>query len=144
MSSINLTIDNKLLEAGLKKTRLKSPNELVEMALRELLRRRTKPRLGLKPALQKLLQLDKPQRDGNPVNQDQPIITSSPDVMGGTQVFAGTRVPVQTFLDYIKGGDTINDFLEGFPTVSKEQVIAFIKEAEEKIIGRSEKKGDFI
>jgi len=55
--------------------------------------------------------------------------------MGGTPVFAGTRVPVQTFLDYIKGGDSINDFLEGFPTVSKEQVIAFIKETEEKLIG---------
>jgi uncharacterized protein (DUF433 family)/Arc/MetJ family transcription regulator len=140
MSSINLTIDNKLLEAGLKKTRLKSPNELVEMALRELLRRSTKVRLGFKPALQKRSQLDnitwkKNQGDGRPVKLDQPIITSSHDVMGGTPVFAGTRVPVQTFLDYIKGGDSINDFLEGFPTVSKEQVIAFIKETEEKIIG---------
>ncbi|TGO01960.1 hypothetical protein PN36_33185 [Candidatus Thiomargarita nelsonii] len=141
MSSINLTIDNKLLEAGLKKTRLKSPNELVEMALRELLRRSTKVRLGFKPALQKLSQLDnitweKNQGDGHPVKLDQPIITSSPDVMGGTPVFAGTRVPVQTFLDYIKGGDSINDFLEGFPTVSKEQVIAFIKETEEKLISK--------
>jgi len=61
-------------------------------------------------------------------------ITSSPDVMGGAPVFAGTRVPVQTFLDYIKAGDSINDFLEGFPTVSKDQVIAFIKETEEKLI----------
>jgi uncharacterized protein (DUF433 family) len=54
------------------------------------------------------------------------IITSSPDVMGGTPVFAGTRVPVQTLIDYIKGAESIDDFLDGFPTVSKEQVIAFL------------------
>jgi uncharacterized protein (DUF433 family) len=64
----------------------------------------------------------------------KPIITSSPDVMGGTPVFAGTRVPVQTLLDYLKAGESIDDFLEGFPTVTKEQVIAFLEEAEEQII----------
>jgi uncharacterized protein (DUF433 family) len=62
------------------------------------------------------------------------IITSSPDVMGGTPVFAGTRVPVQTLLDYLKAGESIDDFLEGFPTVRKEQVIAFLEEAEEQIV----------
>ncbi|HEY0079718.1 MAG TPA: DUF433 domain-containing protein [Pyrinomonadaceae bacterium] len=62
------------------------------------------------------------------------IITSSPDVMGGTPVFAGTRVPVQTLLDYLKAGESIDDFLEGFPTVTREQVIAFLEEAEEQII----------
>lgn len=62
------------------------------------------------------------------------IITSSPDVMSGAPVFAGTRVPVQTLLDYLKGGDSIDDFLEGFPTVTREQVIAFLEEAEEQII----------
>lgn len=54
--------------------------------------------------------------------------------MGGTPVFAGTRVPAQTLLDYIKGGESIDDFLEGFPTVTKDQVIAFLEEAEEQII----------
>ena len=54
--------------------------------------------------------------------------------MGGTAVFAGTRVPVQTFIDYIKGGESIDDFLEGFPTVSREQVIAFLEEAKEQMI----------
>jgi uncharacterized protein (DUF433 family) len=54
------------------------------------------------------------------------IISSSPDVMGGTPVFAGTRVPVQTFLDYIEGGESIDSFLDGFPTVTKEQVLAFL------------------
>ena len=63
----------------------------------------------------------------------EPTVTSSPDVMGGTPVFAGTRVPVQTLLDYLKGGETIDDFLEGFPTVTREQVIAFLDEAEEQI-----------
>jgi uncharacterized protein (DUF433 family) len=63
----------------------------------------------------------------------EPIITASPDVMGGTPVFAKTRVPVQTLLDYLKAGESIDDFLEGFPTVTKEQVIAFLEEAEEQI-----------
>ncbi|HKQ04743.1 MAG TPA: DUF433 domain-containing protein [Blastocatellia bacterium] len=62
------------------------------------------------------------------------IISSSPDVMGGTPVFAGTRVPVQTFIDYIKGGESIDDFLDGFPTVGKEQIIAFLEEAKEQMI----------
>jgi uncharacterized protein (DUF433 family) len=62
------------------------------------------------------------------------IITSSPDVMSGAPVFAGTRVPVQTLLDYLKGGDSIDDFLAGFPTVTREQIIAFLEEAEEQII----------
>lgn len=56
------------------------------------------------------------------------VIQISTDVMGGTPVFVGTRVPVQTFLDYIKGGDTIEEFLEGFPTVTREQVITFLEE----------------
>jgi uncharacterized protein (DUF433 family) len=62
------------------------------------------------------------------------VMTSTADVMGGTPVFAGTRVPVQTLMDYLKGGESIDDFLEGFPTVSREQVIAFLEEAEEQII----------
>lgn len=61
------------------------------------------------------------------------IITSSPEVMGGTPVFAGTRVPVQTLVDYLKGGESIDEFLEGFPSVTKRQVIAFLEEAEEQI-----------
>ena len=62
------------------------------------------------------------------------IITASPDVMGRTPVFAGTRVPVQTLLDYLKGGESIGDFLEGFPTVSRDQVVAFLEEAEDQIV----------
>ena len=55
------------------------------------------------------------------------IVTSSPDVMSGTPVFAGTRVPVQTLMEYLQGGETIEDFLEGFPTVTPEQVVAFLR-----------------
>jgi len=62
------------------------------------------------------------------------IITSSPEIMGGTPVFAGTRVPVQTLIDYIKGGESIDDFLDGFPTVTREQVIAFLEEAQQQMI----------
>jgi len=46
--------------------------------------------------------------------------------MGGTPVFRGTRVPVQTLLDYLKAGDSIDEFLAGFPSVSRKQVIAFL------------------
>ncbi|MBE9209233.1 DUF433 domain-containing protein [Nostoc sp. LEGE 06077] len=63
-----------------------------------------------------------------------PIITVSPDVMSGTPVFAGTRVPVQTLLDYLKAGESIDDFLEGFPTVKREIVIAFLEAAQAQIL----------
>lgn len=63
-----------------------------------------------------------------------PIITCAPDVLGGTPVFAGTRVPVQTLLDYLEGGDSIDDFLKGFPTVKREQVVAFLEEAKERMV----------
>ncbi|BAY37071.1 hypothetical protein NIES2111_14050 [Nostoc sp. NIES-2111] len=62
------------------------------------------------------------------------IITASPDVMSGTPVFAGTRVPVSTLLDYLKAGESIDDFLEGFPTVKREQVIAFLEAAQAQIL----------
>jgi uncharacterized protein (DUF433 family) len=57
------------------------------------------------------------------------IVSVDTEVMGGTACFVGTRVPVQMLLDYIEAGDSIDDFLEGFPTVKRSQVIAFLKEA---------------
>jgi uncharacterized protein (DUF433 family) len=54
--------------------------------------------------------------------------------MGGTPVFAGTRVPIQTLLDYLEAGESIDDFLSGFPSVSREQVIAFLEEAKDRVI----------
>ena len=55
------------------------------------------------------------------------IIQRSKDIMGGTPVFAGTRVPVQTLLDYLEGGETIDEFLKGYPTVRRKQVLAFLE-----------------
>jgi len=69
------------------------------------------------------------------------IVTSSPDVMGGTPVFTGTRVPISTLLEYLEGGESIDSFLDGFPTVKREQVIAFLEEAKERMLtlaGQSE------
>ena len=62
------------------------------------------------------------------------LVTPSPDVLGGTPVFAGTRVPVQTLVEYLEGGETIDDFLEGFSTVRREQVIAFLEQATALVI----------
>ena len=70
----------------------------------------------------------------NTITQKEFIISASPDVMGGTPVFAGTRVPVQTLLDYVEAGDSINGFLDGFPTVKREQIIGFLEEAKERMI----------
>ena len=54
--------------------------------------------------------------------------------MGGAPVFRGTRVPVQTLLDYLEAGDTIDEFLEGFPSVTREQVIAFLEQAKDRLV----------
>jgi len=62
------------------------------------------------------------------------VVSISPDILGGTPVFAGTRVPVQALLDYLKAGDSIDDFLEGFPSVRREQVTAFIEEAGQLVV----------
>ena len=58
------------------------------------------------------------------------VVSISKDVMGGTPVFTGTRVPIQTLIDFLTVGDTIDDFIEGFPTVSREQVVEYLKQAE--------------
>ena len=57
--------------------------------------------------------------------------------MGGTAVFPGTRVPVQTLVDYLEGGESIDDFLEGFPSVKREQVIAFLEAATARLVAAS-------
>jgi uncharacterized protein (DUF433 family) len=65
---------------------------------------------------------------------EEPVISCSPDVMGGTPVFAGTRVPVQTLLDYLEAWESIDDFLAGFPSVSREQVIKFLEQAKDRLV----------
>jgi uncharacterized protein (DUF433 family) len=54
--------------------------------------------------------------------------------MGGTPVFCGTRVPVQTLLDYLEAGDSIDEFLAGFPSVTREQVIEFLEAAKDRLV----------
>lgn len=65
---------------------------------------------------------------------NQPVISRSPDIMGGAPVFSGTRVPVQTLLDYLEAGETIDEFLVGFPSVKREQVIAFLEDAKDRLV----------
>lgn len=65
---------------------------------------------------------------------DADLVSSSPDVLSGSPVFTGTRVPIQSLLDYLEVGESIDDFLDGFPTVSREQVIAFLEEAKNRMI----------
>jgi uncharacterized protein (DUF433 family) len=63
----------------------------------------------------------------------QLVFHSDPEILGGTPVFIGTRVPVQNLVDYLLGGETIDDFLEGFPTVKPEQAVAFLETVKEKL-----------
>lgn len=62
------------------------------------------------------------------------VVSVDSEIMGGAPVFTGTRVPVQTFLDYIEGGETVDYFLEGFPSVSREQIIHFLETATKRLI----------
>jgi uncharacterized protein (DUF433 family) len=64
----------------------------------------------------------------------QPVVSCNPEIMGGAPVFADTRVPVQTLLDYLEAGDSIDEFLEGFPSVTREQVIAFLEAAKDRLV----------
>jgi uncharacterized protein (DUF433 family) len=57
----------------------------------------------------------------------QSPVTIDPEIMSGVPVFRGTRVPVRILFDHLEGGDTVEEFLEGFPSVSREQVIAFLE-----------------
>lgn len=65
----------------------------------------------------------------------QTLVHSDPEILGGTPVFVGTRVPVRTLLDYLAAGDTLEEFLDHFPTVSREQAIAALQQASELLVG---------
>lgn len=64
-------------------------------------------------------------------------ITSDPEVMHGVPVFRGTRVPVQTFFDYLEGGESLDDFLQGFPTVSRALALQAPAEARQLLLSRA-------
>ncbi len=65
---------------------------------------------------------------------EKPVISRSLDVMGAAPVFAGTRVPVQTLLDYLEAGDSIDEFLAGFPSLTREQIIQFLEQATDRLV----------
>lgn len=64
----------------------------------------------------------------------QQLISTQEDVLGGTPVFYGTRVPVKTFFDYLEAGDSINGFLDDFPSVTREQAILFLEYAKDSVV----------
>jgi uncharacterized protein (DUF433 family) len=65
------------------------------------------------------------------------VVHSDPEIMSGTPVFVGTRVPFQTLIDYLEAGQPLSDFLEDFPTVSKEQAVAALEQAKEALLARA-------
>jgi uncharacterized protein (DUF433 family) len=64
-------------------------------------------------------------------------VHSDPEILGGTTVFVGTRVPVETLLDYLEGGDTLEEFLDDFPTVKREQAVAVLQLAKQYLTTRA-------
>lgn len=64
------------------------------------------------------------------------IVHSDPEIMSGEPVFVGTRVPVRNLLDYLEGGDSLEEFLESFPSVSRDQAVAFLEEAGRALLSR--------
>jgi uncharacterized protein (DUF433 family) len=67
----------------------------------------------------------------------KPVVHSDPEILGGTPVFVGTRVPFETLLDYLEGGETLDEFLENFPTVTREQAIAALEQAKEALLAHA-------
>ena len=66
-----------------------------------------------------------------------PLITTSPDRLGGTPVFAGTRVPVQSLIDYLEAGDSLDVFLDQFPSVTREHAVAVLELAKQALAERA-------
>ena len=67
------------------------------------------------------------------------VIEINPEKLSGTPVFAGTRVPIQNLFDYIEGGDTLEDFLDGFPPVTREQAIDVLELAKKSLLKETAK-----
>jgi uncharacterized protein (DUF433 family) len=67
------------------------------------------------------------------MNLDE-VISSDPDIQGGAVVFAGTRVPLKNFIDYLEAGDSIEVFLDHFPSVTREQAVAALELAQQALV----------
>ena len=65
-------------------------------------------------------------------------ICRNPDILGGTPVFSGTRVPVRILIEYLEAGDRLDDFLDGYPTVSRDQAIEVLDTAKSALIGKAD------
>ena len=65
------------------------------------------------------------------------VVHSDPDILGGTPVFVGTRVPIRTLLDYLAAGDTLEEFLDHFPTVSREHAVAVLERANDLLVAHA-------
>jgi uncharacterized protein (DUF433 family) len=65
------------------------------------------------------------------------VVHSDPDILGGTPVFVGTRVPFQNLLDYLENGDSLDAFLDDFPSVTREQAVAALEEAKEALLANA-------
>lgn len=64
------------------------------------------------------------------------LILRSDEILGGTPVFAGTRVPVKTLFDYLEGGDTLDEFLEDFPAVSRDHAVKVLERMKEALLAQ--------
>ncbi len=71
------------------------------------------------------------------MTQRRAVVHSDPEILGGTPVFVGTRVPVKALLDYLEGGHRLDDFLDDFPTVTREQAVAALEEGLQLLVGSS-------
>ncbi len=71
------------------------------------------------------------------MTRKQPVVHSDPDIMGGVPVFIGTRVPVRTLFDYVAAGDPLEEFLDQFPTVTREQAVAALGQAQELLVNHA-------
>ncbi len=71
------------------------------------------------------------------MKRSQSVIERSPEILDGTPVFAGTRVPLQTLLDYLEGGQTLSEFLEDFPTVARADAVGALEEAKAALLASS-------
>ena len=68
------------------------------------------------------------------MNPSAHVVHSDPEILAGTPVFVGTRVPVQTLFDYLEGGETLDEFLTQFPTVTREQALATLDQARDSVL----------
>jgi uncharacterized protein (DUF433 family) len=81
------------------------------------------------------MQLESAAKEGYPFSvKKSSVYHSDPEILGGAPVFIGTRVPIQSLFDHLEAGESIDDFLEGFPSVRREQMIALLEEFKQQVL----------